>query len=168
MAKKSALFKVTIPEEWLEKTKEDITAAVKASTIEDLVDKYDQLVGFASIFQEVAKEEITNRAKVANNQTLLVNGKKIIYQERCTYDTDDEKIMKFLEKDATDPLLVFDESYAVVTQNKKILKQLIDKGIVIRTYKFSSTKAKVFIEKIDAKLKKFIKIAKTTGYVKGL
>lgn len=131
------LAKIISPD-LLDLTKTEIKQLVKFATTEELHDKYARLMGFVELFSPAVKEEIIDRlqksAKKTGDTTVLTEVGMITLNKRRNTVIDEYSLKKYLRRKRSLGIdSVYDEDYALVTKNTKVLIQLEEKGLVVKT-----------------------------------
>jgi hypothetical protein len=145
MAKMKLMLARIIPTKLLDSTKTEIKALVKSANNEELHDKVVRLMGFVDMFVPLVKEELIARlkkqVKSTGDKSVVTSIGEITLNKRRNTFIDEYSLKKYLKrKRSLGVESCFDTEYELVTQNKKVLTQLEDKGLVVKNMVFNKEK----------------------------
>jgi len=160
-----------IPSDVIKLTEENVKALVKKADTNELHERYNTLMGFVKLFGDSVKEEVIERLKLqvkkGGETSVVTEIGQITLVKRSNTVIDDFSLEKWIEKqDDMEKSDVFDVRYELVTNNKKVLESLLEKGLVTINWSLNKTKFEK-LKKLFPKLSKFEKES-PTFYVKGL
>ena len=150
----------------IELTAKNIHSIINATPNNELHEKYTQMAGLFKMVDGVVKEVFRKRIAKLKDKFIETGLGKISYHERANYSFDEEKILGFIKKNKLKKSLLYDESYSLVTQNKKILDELVSKGIATKVFSLNKEKFQLVAEKYP-ELLDFVD-NEPTPYLKGL
>lgn len=139
-----ALSKI-LPTSLLDLTKSQVQDLVKKESSEELHEKYTRLMAFVEMFAPAVKGEIVDRLKKqikkAGDKSIVTPLGEITLVRKSNTTIDEFSLKKYLRRKRTLGIeAVFEDKYELVTQNKKVLLQLEEKGLVNKTLVLNKTK----------------------------
>lgn len=170
-AKTSSLpIKQFIPDIQLQVKKRQISDVIKHTPTEELHHRFKYFKEFYTLVETTVKEEVFARMRKyftsSGERTLTTKVGKIQLVRKNNYSFQENNIIKFLQKKKIPLEQVFDTDYVVLTTDKNILRQLVDKKYIKKTMNVNTEKFSAVMDKYP-ELSEYVDV-ETTEYIRGL
>jgi hypothetical protein len=159
-------FAMLIPKDALELKQRNINAIISSTPNEELHEKYTQMAGIFKMVDTATRVAFKKRLIKLKNKIIKTATGKITYHERSNYSFEEDKIKLFMKKHKIPVSKMYNVEHSVVTRNKKILRELVSKGILTKVHTLDKEKFSALAE-VHPTLLNYVEDNFTT-YIKGL